>query len=226
MTDVVKTEQAIEVTENGPYHVTGGIPLVRVRKIPGERKGSFKGWEPYETIETDDEYWLCRCGHSDDKPFCTGMHEKVGFDGTETASTDTYVGRAQALGGTKATISDDRGICAHAAFCSNATTNVWKGAPLGDDDPELASQLLQMVRNCPSGALTVEVDGNPLEEEFTPEIRVQEDASYVVRGRIAIRRADGQPIEVRNRMALCRCGGSKTKPLCDGTHAEIGFTDG
>jgi CDGSH-type Zn-finger protein len=222
----VKTEQAIDVTVNGPYHVTGGIPLVRVRKIPGEKKGSFTGWEPYETIATEDEYWLCRCGASDNKPFCTGMHETVGFDGTETAPTNTYAERTKSLGGTKTTIKDDRGICAHAAYCSNAATNVWKGAPLSDDDPALADTLVQMVRNCPSGALTVAVGGNPVEEEFTPEIRVQEDGPYILRGRITIRRADGQPLEVRNRMSICRCGGSKNKPLCDGTHAEIGFTDG
>lgn len=224
MTDV-KTQAAIDVTVNGPYHVTGGIPLVRVRKIPGER-GSFTDWEVYETIETDDEYWLCRCGQSDDKPFCTGMHEKVGFDGTETAPIDTYAGRAKVLGGTKVTVKDDRGICAHAAYCSNAATNVWKAASKTDDDQELADTVVRMVRNCPSGALTVDIDGNPSEEEFTPEIRVQQDGSYVLRGRITIRRSDGQPIEARNRMALCRCGGSKNKPLCDGTHAEIGFTDG
>lgn len=221
----VKTEQAIDVTVNGPYHVTGAIPLVRVRKIPGDR-GSFTDWEVYETIETEDEYWLCRCGHSDNKPFCTGMHEKVGFDGTETAPTDTYAGRAKVLGGAKVTVKDDRGICAHAAYCSNAATNVWKAASKTDDDRELSDTVVRMVRNCPSGALTVDIDGNASEEEFTPEIRVQQDGSYVLRGRITIRRSDGQPIETRNRMALCRCGGSKNKPLCDGTHSEIGFTDG
>jgi CDGSH-type Zn-finger protein len=224
MTDV-KTEQAIEVTENGPYHVTGGIPLVRVRKIPGDR-GSFKDWEVYETIETEDEYWLCRCGQSTGKPFCTGMHEKVGFDGTETAPTSTYAERAKVLGGTKVTVSDDRGICAHSAFCSNAVTNVWKAAPKTDDDPALAETVIEMVRNCPSGALTLEIDAKPSEETVTPEIRVQENGPYVLRGRIPITRSDGQPIEARSRMTICRCGGSGNKPLCDGTHNENGFTDG
>jgi CDGSH-type Zn-finger protein len=225
MTDV-KTDQAIEVTENGPYHVTGGIPLVRVRKIPGEKKGSFTGWEVYETIETEDEYWLCRCGQSTGKPFCTGMHETVNFDGTETTPTDTYAQRAKTLGGTDITVKDDRGICAHSAFCSNAVTNVWKASPKIDDDAELKQTVVEMVRNCPSGALTLEMGGKPDEEDLAPEIRVLEDGNYVVRGRIPITRSDGQPIEVRNRMTLCRCGGSKVKPLCDGTHAEIGFTDG
>src|SRR5437879_3379857 len=117
----VRTDQVIEVTENGPYHVTGGIPLMRVAKVVNDQ-GENVDWEVYETIETDDEYWLCRCGHSTDKPFCTDMHVKVGFDGTESAPTDRYEERAKVLGGTKVTISDDRGICAHAAFCSNRVT--------------------------------------------------------------------------------------------------------
>jgi CDGSH-type Zn-finger protein len=225
MTDV-KTDQAIEVTENGPYHVTGGVPLVRARKIPGEKKGSFTGYEVYETIPTTDEYWLCRCGQSTGKPFCTGMHEKVNFDGTETAATSSYAERAEVLGGTKVTVKDDRGICSHAAFCSNAITNAWKGAPKMDEDPAIAEAVIGMVRNCPSGALTLERDGQPDEEALSPEIRVLENGQYIVRGAIPITRSDGQPIEVRNRMSLCRCGGSGNKPLCDGTHNENGFTDG
>lgn len=224
MTDV-QAKQAIEVTENGPYHVTGAIPLKRVRKIPGAR-GSFTGWEPYETIPTEDEYWLCRCGHSTEKPFCSGMHETVGFDGTERAPTNGYAERAKVLGGTKLTVKDDRSICAHAAFCSNEATNVWKAAKSIDDDADLTETVVQMVRNCPSGALTAEIDGRSAESELSPEIWVIEDGNYVVRGAVPITRSDGQPIEVRNRMSLCRCGASKNKPLCDGTHAEIGFADG
>jgi CDGSH-type Zn-finger protein len=37
--------------------------------------------------------------------------------------------------------------------------------------------------------------------------------------------ADGAPYEVRNRVTLCRCGASRNKPFCDGTHASIGFKD-
>jgi len=36
-------------------------------------------------------------------------------------------------------------------------------------------------------------------------------------------RKDGRPAEV---VVLCRCGGSATKPFCDGTHKRIGFSDG
>jgi CDGSH-type Zn-finger protein len=201
--------------------------MYRVRKLPApEARGSFSDWETYEKIETEDEYWLCRCGHSTNKPFCTGMHEKIGFDGTETAPTDDYSARRKHLGGgDKLAVYDDRSICAHAAFCSNATTNIWKASKLIDDDDDLREVAKTMAGKCPSGALTIEVDGVATEPEMEPQIWVQEDASILLRGGITIRRADGQPIETRRRMALCRCGQSGSKPLCDGSHAEAGFTD-
>ena len=46
-----------------------------------------------------------------------------------------------------------------------------------------------------------------------------------LRGGIPVVGADGVEYEVRNRVTLCRCGGSKNKPFCDGTHAAIKFRD-
>ncbi|MEX0874860.1 MAG: CDGSH iron-sulfur domain-containing protein [Actinomycetota bacterium] len=221
-----KTQVGIEVTADGPYHVTGGIKLVRVDKITNEKK-EHVGWQVYEEIGTEDEYWLCRCGQSTTKPFCSDMHLQVGFDGTETAQTNSYADRAEILGGTKVTVRDDRGICAHAAFCSNRMTNVWKAAPKGDDDENLREMLVEMISHCPSGALTVESDGAAIEPDLPVQIAVQKDASYLVTsGQIPITRPDGQHLEIRNRMALCRCGQSKNKPLCDGSHFDAEFKDG
>jgi CDGSH-type Zn-finger protein len=36
---------------------------------------------------------------------------------------------------------------------------------------------------------------------------------------------DGTPYEVRNRQTVCRCGQSRNKPFCDGSHKENGFED-
>ena len=47
-----------------------------------------------------------------------------------------------------------------------------------------------------------------------------------VRGRVKIVDAEGRLIREDTRVALCRCGGSKNKPFCDGTHRRIGFTTG
>lgn len=57
------------------------------------------------------------------------------------------------------------------------------------------------------------------------KVTVQRDGSYKVEGPVELVDADGTPIQTRPGKAvfLCRCGGSKNKPFCDGTHSRIGF---
>ncbi|WP_406288626.1 CDGSH iron-sulfur domain-containing protein [Embleya sp. NBC_00896] len=62
-------EPAIEVSLDGPYRITGGIPLVDADGAP----------EPRDAGASTEHYSLCRCGHSRNKPFCSGMHWYVGF---------------------------------------------------------------------------------------------------------------------------------------------------
>ena len=52
-----------------------------------------------------------------------------------------------------------------------------------------------------------------------------DNGPLLVTGGIALTRTDGTTDQVRNRMALCRCGESANKPYCDGSHAAVGFTD-
>ncbi|MBV9167391.1 MAG: CDGSH iron-sulfur domain-containing protein [Solirubrobacterales bacterium] len=64
-----KREPSIEVTKDGPYRITGGIPLIDAEGQPVKRaQGS--------SLE---HYALCRCGHSQNKPFCSGMHWYIDF---------------------------------------------------------------------------------------------------------------------------------------------------
>jgi CDGSH-type Zn-finger protein/truncated hemoglobin YjbI len=62
-------EPAVDVSKDGPYRVTGGIPLV---------DGSGED-QPRAQGASREHYALCRCGHSQNKPFCSGMHWYVGF---------------------------------------------------------------------------------------------------------------------------------------------------
>lgn len=57
------------------------------------------------------------------------------------------------------------------------------------------------------------------------KITVKQNGPYVVEGEdVLIMDANGNRFAVTRRpFALCRCGGSNTKPFCDGTHAKIGF---
>ncbi len=55
-------------------------------------------------------------------------------------------------------------------------------------------------------------------------VKVRESGPYLVRGTFTLTDADGSPYTITSEnVALCRCGGSKTKPFCDGTHRENGF---
>lgn len=60
---------SVEVSKDGPYRITGGIDLVDAEGAPVERNDGA-------SLE---HYSLCRCGHSQNKPFCSGMHYYVNF---------------------------------------------------------------------------------------------------------------------------------------------------
>ena len=60
-------EVRIKALKNGPYEVNGAVDLI---DSDGQQKP-----------EGDDPIYLCRCGHSANKPFCDGSHKKAGFQG-------------------------------------------------------------------------------------------------------------------------------------------------
>ena len=53
-------------------------------------------------------------------------------------------------------------------------------------------------------------------------IKIRDNGPYIVEGEFTLTDMQGNPIPVVKK-ALCRCGGSTTKPFCDGTHSKIGF---
>ena len=57
-----------------------------------------------------------------------------------------------------------------------------------------------------------------------PTIECQPDGPYLVKNLDDLRDSQGKRIEVKPVMALCRCGGSASKPFCDGTHRKNGFS--
>ena len=64
---------AIEITRDGPYRITGRIALT------GHDGGDVARAEG----SSREHYALCRCGHSRNKPFCSGMHWYIGFTDPE-----------------------------------------------------------------------------------------------------------------------------------------------
>ena len=217
--------QNITVRPRGPYLVRGGIPLVRKSEIMSEH-GEPLAWKKEDDLNAGDTYRLCRCGKSKTKPFCDGSHTVAGFDGSENADAGLIADREKTFTGQKIIVKDDHSLCVHSGFCGNRITNIWK--MLKDTDDSLArGQIMAMIENCPSGTLTfaLEADGEIVEPDLPKEIAVIPDGPLWVSGGIPVERRDGQFVETRNRVTLCRCGESKNKPFCDGTHKEIGFTD-
>ena len=82
-------EKKITILKDGPYEVTGGVPLNEMRIVPNER-GESAAWMKTREYPLQESYHLCRCGHSKNKPFCDGTHAKIHFDGTETAENIPY----------------------------------------------------------------------------------------------------------------------------------------
>ena len=54
-------------------------------------------------------------------------------------------------------------------------------------------------------------------------IEIIKNGPLIVNGRVELKDAEGQAYPAKDRIALCRCGASTTKPFCDGTHSKIGF---
>src|ERR1700722_3743063 len=77
----------VQITKDGPYMVSGALPLSK-QTIGANAAGESVKWIPGRVYPAQDSYALCRCGHSAKKPFCDGSHTKVKFNGTETASRE------------------------------------------------------------------------------------------------------------------------------------------
>ena len=65
----------ITVSKNGPYMVSGSVPLA-IQTIGVDRKGDSTEWVEGRGLASSPKYALCRCGHSKTKPFCDGTHSK------------------------------------------------------------------------------------------------------------------------------------------------------
>ena len=212
-------DRRIDVTADGPYEVHGGIPLVPVT-IVVTRHGEPVDEERGEPLPTGRRYALCRCGRSGTKPFCDESHLREAFDGTETADRTPREERARLIRGRGIAFTDDVPLCTHADFCGNRRTDVWEMVR-DSGDAEVRASMERMIGHCPSGRLSLE----PPPGSGEPEILLEADGPIWVRGGVTIRAADGSTWEIRDHVALCRCGMSANKPFCDGTHDEIGFRD-
>ena len=222
-------EMKIKITKDGPYLVSGKVPLDEQIMVT---EGQNRAYRQGRTFETREQYALCRCGHSKNPPFCDGSHAEEGFRGTETASREPFDERAKVFEGPTLDLYDD-GRCAFARFCHRAGSDVWTLTENSGSE-RLREEAIKAACDCPTGRLVQhdKTEGYAeIEPELEPSISVLQDPErnvsgpLFVKGGIPLTGADGQPYEIRNRYALCRCGLSRNKPFCDATHVVMGYKD-
>jgi CDGSH-type Zn-finger protein len=215
----------IVVSKNGPYLVSGGVPLIQ-EEICNDDEGYCRTWKEDVRYPLQQSYALCRCGHSKNKPFCDGTHVSVHFKGTEQAGSESYLRYPRKIHGPTLDLDDIEGLCVHARFCMRAG-GIWN-LTQQSDNPEARETAIEEGCKCPSGRLVLHdrQTGKAIEPELEKSIVVieyppkGEHGPLFIRGGIPVESADGKPYTVRNRMTLCRCGKSGNKPFCDGSHIQ------
>ncbi len=175
-------------------------------------------------LEKENPAYLCRCGHSKNKPFCDGTHEKVGFTSKREIAEETL----QVYEGKEITVNFNRSICAGSAKCVHGLPTVFKSDNSTDwikPDGDKNAKIIETIKACPSGALSYSVSGKTaIDVRSTPKMTVTKNGPYYVEG-ITL---EGMPTPTNfstTKYALCRCGHSKNRPFCDYSHAEHQWRD-
>ena len=202
---------------NGPYYLlddAGPSPVPALRRDSGEACSTVRGVA------------LCRCGGSKNKPFCDGTHSTNGFRDKNLADAsknhrDTYAGK-------RITIFDNRALCAHAGYCTDGLKEVFKeeGTPWIDPEGAAVEKVIATIERCPSGALSYAIDGREAKPvNRPPAVVVTTNGPYAVSGGVELMNVPFGDGASREHYTLCRCGASKNKPFCDGTHWTVEFRD-
>ena len=109
----------IVVSKNGPYLVSGKVPLIQ-EEICNDNEGYCRTWKENVRYPVTESYALCRCGQSKNKPFCDGTHVSVRFNGNEQAGNEPYLRHPRKIHGPTLDLEDIEGLCVHARFCMRA----------------------------------------------------------------------------------------------------------
>lgn len=208
---MAEDKTTIDIMEGGPF-IVDNLDVLENSKA--------------EKIESKKKIALCRCGASENKPFCDGTHSKVGFTGKREAKIK--LDKEKEYEGKDISISYNAALCYHAAKCVSNLPAVFdvNFRPWINPDKSDRESIINTIKKCPSGALSYKI-GDEHIRDFNGEekIRIDKNGPYRVSGNTRLNiEQDLQPPS-KEHFALCRCGASKNKPYCDGSHSNIDFSD-
>lgn len=201
----------VEARENGP------LMVANVTSLTGTDG---------QSIETKPVMALCRCGLSQNKPFCDGAHKREGFDAA--AGQKDRADKIYSYKGAEIEVHFSKLLCSHAAECAGRLPAVFNTTkrPWVSPDNGTAAEIKDVIHACPSGALQYsEVDSGSLHiTDNKVAIKVDKNGPYRVRN---IPLIDGHWADSAShtKYVLCRCGLSASKPFCDGSHRDQKWSD-
>jgi len=121
----------------------------------------------------------------------------------------------------------DKHRCIHAKECIHNLPDVFdvNNRPWIQPDKASADTIAETIMKCPTGALHYKRKDESAEEPVpdSNELRLSENGPVYMHGNITVEDAEGNVVLSDTRMALCRCGASSNKPLCDNSHLDAGF---
>jgi uncharacterized Fe-S cluster protein YjdI len=126
------------------------------------------------------------------------------------------------------TVAWDQDKCIHARECVKSLPQVFtpEKMPWVNIKGANSEEIMSAIDRCPSGALSYKRVGSTADAQKPfAEIRAMKNGPLLVEGRCILKDPNGKVAASHGPFALCRCGGSKNKPFCDGTHIKIGFND-
>ncbi len=204
------------------------IPIIAVRPDAFLRAANIPNLKDTDgsQIEPRPVMALCRCGKSANKPYCDGTHKKVGYDGSsdDNAARDkVYTYEGQDLD-----VHYSKLLCSHAGECGARLKAVFDPAQRPWIQPQngTAEKIMEVVKACPSGALRYSLKGATA-QQIPPDaagVEIEKNGPFRV-SNIPLDAQDFSPNATPAKYVLCRCGLSKNKPFCDGTHHDVGWTD-
>ena len=121
------------------------------------------------------------------------------------------------------------GVCIHSGNCVSGLGKVFnpKDRPWIKMHSASTNEIIKTVNNCPSGALTFKRNNDMSEKveaaQQKTKVQVLKDGPLMLEGTCTIVDRDGNETLKEGKVFLCRCGGSKNKPYCDGTHKSVEF---
>lgn len=123
-------------------------------------------------------------------------------------------------------VSWDPGKCIHSQECVKGLPSVFnrEKRPWIDMAGASSEEIMKVIDRCPSGALSYKKAGAALRRQAA-RIKIAKSGPLLVEGDCALIDSEGREAASCGPFALCRCGASKKKPYCDGTHSRIGFDD-